>query len=845
MKKFLAFLLSLTLILTMFALPAFADTNPFDDTEVEIDHSGTPGSYNPLDFVDDLSNVGDVVTGDNDSKGDKNISDYINPGSTNPADVETATLNPDNGGADSTKPTGKDNAQTIIDKTNSINDFVDKHTGGSDNNSGNNTKDPFDDVVKDPLNADSDSKNTNTDNDNSQNVPADYNQKPEDFKGDAHTSTGEDGTVTATYPSGTVITQQKDGTWKGYDYAGRQVTLDADGTSHTTYSDGNVLTQNNDGSQTLQFKDGSRQEKNEDGSSTYVDKTGYRMDYDADGNSNGVIYFENGQSARITDENGDYVVGSFEITGPNGEKVTYNNTLDFNKVGDENYQGALTLTAEGNGKSSSVNYDIKSGEDGFSLDLDAHDSDGNSFTMSGNSSYDENGNQKFDMEIHQKGDDGSSGDITVSTYDDENGVTHTDINASATGDDGSTFTAVFKTTEDENGNGSTEFNMNGKEANGSHFEFKGNINGETGEGKISYNSENADGSNAKMDMEVKVNEDGTTSMEGNMSATDGKTGESSSITMSGTFDENGKGNAEINISETDKDGKKNSSTLKGTVDGENTVITVESSDGRSIKIAKNKDGEVTQFEDNNPDGSSVKLNDDGSKEYENTETGNKVKLDEDGNVVSCDITNDDGSKYTFIDCTGVLTTSDGKKVAWTHDDDGNLVIASPNDGKYTVDENGNLYYNGEPLLVGGKWVNVDNGFSNEEPETTTEAPTFIEQICGTYEMSGTSVVDMKGARPKSESRDFTVNVSDAGDGNITVSVKDEKSSFTETAKLDEGNKSASFDTTVSTEYAAFTYNCKITFDTSGGDPSAELTILLGNKGSEDGYAEIIVSGTKS
>ena len=130
-------------------------------------------------------------------------------------------------------------------------------------------------------------------------------------------------------------------------------------------------------------------------------------------------------------------------------------------------------------------------------------------------------------------------------------------------------------------------------------------------------------------------------------------------------------------------------------------------------------------------------------------------------------------------------------------------------------------------------------------ETTTESVNFLELICGTYEMSGTLVVDMKGASPKSESRDFTVNVSDAGDGNITVSVEDEKNSFTETAKLDEGNKSASFDTTVSTEYAAFTYNCKITFDTSGGDPSAELTILLGNKGSEDGYAEIIVSGPKS
>jgi len=764
MKKILAFLMALTLFLTMFATPVFA--SPFDDKEIEIDESGTPTNYNPINFVDDLSNVGDTVTGDNDSKGDKNISDYINPGSANPADVETATLNPDNGG------TTKDTAQTFIDKSNSAQTFIDKHTGGSDNNSGNNPKDPFDDVVKDPLNADSDSKNTNTDNDNSQNVPADYNQKPEDFMGDAHTSTGEDGTVTATYPSGTVITQQKDGTWKGYDYAGRQVTLDADGTSHTTYSDGNVLTQNNDGSQTLQYKDGSRDEINADGSGTYIDKTGFRQDYDSDGNSNGVIYFENGQSIRIKDENGDYVVGSFEITGPNGEKVTYSNTLDINNMGsDENgnprdFEGSFKLTAEGNGKSQDISWNYQESENNHSFDINYHDSDGNLFTMSGNSGYDENGNQKFDLEIHQKGDDGSSGDITVSTYDDENGVTHTEVNGNGTGADGSTFTGTFKKTEDENGNGSTEFDMNGKEADGSHFEFEGNINGETGMGNIHFNSENADGSNAKMDMEVKVNEDGTTSMEGNMSATDGKTGESSNIKMSGTFDENGNGNAEINISETDKDGKKNSSTLKGTVDGENTVITVESSDGRIIKIAKNKDGEVTQFEDNNPDGSSVKLNEDGSKEYENTETGNKVKLDEDGNVVSCDITNDDGSKYTFIDGTGVLTTKDGKKVAWTHDDDGNLVIASPNDGKYTVDENGNLYYNGEPLLVDGKWINVDTGFNFGE--TTTQAPTFMKQICGTYHLTGTCVSTVNQDRVETENKEFTVVISDAGNNCINM-----------------------------------------------------------------------------
>ena len=270
-----------------------------------------------------------------------------------------------------------------------------------------------------------------------------------------------------------------------------------------------------------------------------------------------------------------------------------------------------------------------------------------------------------------------------------------------------------------------------------------------------------------------------------------------------------------------------------------------SSKGDHINIEYDKDGNPISA-DIKTDSATMIMNEDGSVSFNDEKNNSYLTTDENGEITSLSVTKD-GSSYTFKDGTGVLTTDDGNKVMWTHDENGNLVIVSPNDGKYEVDPDGNLYYDGAPLRVNGIWVNVDSGYNPDESttETTTEAPDLIEQICGTYEMSGTSVVDMKGARPKSESRDFTVNVSDAGDGNITVSVEDEKNSFTETAKLDEGNKSASFDTTVSTEYAAFTYNCKITFDTSGGDPSAELTILLGNKGSEDGYAEIIVSGAKS
>jgi hypothetical protein len=135
-------------------------------------------------------------------------------------------------------------------------------------------------------------------------------------------------------------------------------------------------------------------------------------------------------------------------------------------------------------------------------------------------------------------------------------------------------------------------------------------------------------------------------------------------------------------------------------------------------------------------------------------------------------------------------------------------------------------------------------------ETTTESVNFLELICGTYEMTGNShIYGGKATFTDSGTEDiaasFTVTVTDADNGNINISAKNEKAEISGTAKLDEGNKSAAFDYSFGSEYVSGTYHCTITFDTSGGTPSAELIILLGDKGSESGYIETIVSGTKS
>jgi hypothetical protein len=763
MKKILAFLLSLTLVSTMFALPAFADTNPFSDDEVEINNSGDPGTYTPIDLADDFANMGDKANNDTDSN-DKNFSDYLNPsnGGGN-GNIETETLTPDNGGnTGTTAPKGKDTAQKILDKANDAQDFADKHSGSSDSKTvSGSPSDPFDDVVRDPLNNGSDNTNSGAAQNSAQ------ESKPDDLKGPSQTFTGDDGKQTTVYESGTVLKHNDDGTKSGYDNNGRKVTVDENGNASTDYPDGTKVTVNDDGTKTVNYPDGGREEHNADGSYTYIDVTGYRYDCASDGTKNGSIYFENGESIQITDEKGNYVVGSFEITGPNGEKVTYNNTLDFNKpFYDENgnrvdFGGSMTITAEGNGKSKSYTSEFNDTEDGVTLSTDYKDSDGNSVTVNGSSGQDENGNDVSNFEIHTKGDDGSSSDITVNSKQDENGNYNFEMNVNATGADGSTVTATATATESEDG--SMQMNYESKDSDGSNTSLNMNVDAQNGTAIADYNYTEADGSSGSFNFSSQTNEDGSTSMNMSMNSENKENGDKFNLSMNGTMDENGNfSNATVNMSTTEN-GKTTTAAL--TADENGGTATLKSSDGTNITW-ENKNGDISSFNITNSEGGTLTENEDGSKEFIDPKTGNTFKTDEDGNISSCSITTEDGSTYNYSDGTGVLVDKDGHKLMWTHDEDGNWVFVTPNEGKYEIDPDGNLYYNGKPVNFDGKQVNVDTGFNME---ATTLAPGFMEQICGTYHLTGTCVSTVTNSdRVETENKEFTVVISDAGNNCINM-----------------------------------------------------------------------------
>ncbi len=207
-----------------------------------------------------------------------------------------------------------------------------------------------------------------------------------------------------------------------------------------------------------------------------------------------------------------------------------------------------------------------------------------------------------------------------------------------------------------------------------------------------------------------------------------------------------------------------------------TTTTVKNSDGSIATMITDEDGNVVSGEVKSKDGSYLKVNEDGTTEIIDKKTGLDIKL-ENGVIKSAHIPTKSGT-YDFSDGTGVLVDKENdNKVMWTHDDDGNLVIVSPN-GEYTVDENGNLFKDGKPVLFDGKQVNVKTGFNTgeEATEEATEEPDFIEQICGKYHLTGTSVTVGEGVvgsgEPEKEEYDITVS---AGKGNnIKVSGTDGK-----------------------------------------------------------------------
>lgn len=88
-----------------------------------------------------------------------------------------------------------------------------------------------------------------------------------------------------------------------------------------------------------------------------------------------------------------------------------------------------------------------------------------------------------------------------------------------------------------------------------------------------------------------------------------------------------------------------------------------------------------------------------------------------------------GGSFNFYNGTGVLVDPEtGTKVLWTHDDDGELLLVSPDDAEYTTDEEGNLLKDGEPVLFDGVPVNVRSGLGEPGETEATEATEATEEL---------------------------------------------------------------------------------------------------------------------
>jgi len=387
-----------------------------------------------------------------------------------------------------------------------------------------------------------------------------------------------------------------------------------------------------------------------------------------------------------------------------------------------------------------------------------------------------------------------------------------------TGPNGEKVSFTYK--EDENGN-VTDFAINA-EGNGINNGFTASGDG-NGNYDISING--ADGSSFNGSFtNGEANEANFTSGDGNCESHYKRDGNQVSFTYR---DENGEGS----VSEITTDG--------------GTTTTVKNADGSTATVKTDNDGNVISGEVKSGDGSTLKVNDDGSTEIYDNKTGLKITM-KDGSVQDAHIPLKDGSSYDFDGDTGILVDkSTGNKVVWTHDENGNVVIKSPNKGEYTVDENGNLFYNGKPVTFDGKQVNVDTGFNfgEEATEETTEAPTFIEQICGTYSISSTmKIINDDAYFEETGTQEapitLTATISDAGNQQVNLTLTSEDGEGdTVTAKVDEANSMITFRYPYG--YGYYYEDCNITFTISGDDIS--ITLHMYGEG-EDWKGETVGRG---
>lgn len=762
MKRILSIFMILSVLTVSFLLPlpVSASDIPFSGVAIRVDHESSP-DYGADDLMDDLADAGRAIDGESqEDEGYKRFSDYLGGGDR---DLETNDTQPD------AQRNGKEQAQGFFEKKERADEMLPKYTGKEAPHV-TDSKDPASEIPNRYFDADDED-----DGSGKEENPPDYGFDFDDLSGPSQSFTGKDGTVTTVYDTGSVITTRPDGTRDGFDYAGRKFTQDADGNKTVTFSDGNTANVYADGRREFHFTDGNVIEYHDDDTTTLVNATGYRIDYDANDETNGMVYFRDGESARMFDEKGNPVIGSFTITGPNGEKLTYSNTIDYendheytDENGDLHYQfgGSYSLVSEGNGKTESVKMEMDISDKGCDVSIRSEKSDGSSSSTEMHSATDEDGNYKGECTYTATAADGSTFEMRMSDTEDSAGSETSETTMKVRDADGSFSDAEFKSTTGADGTGETlTGTMTSRGADGSELDLK--LRGDDNGCSFEVRSRVADGSELNLGMDGKRNADGSSDISLTSSYYNAETGEKGTSNISGHEDSSGEvTDVKAAFEIIGKDGTVDAMKITADAGGG----TIECSDGSTGTIQKDEKGEIASVDIDSPDGSFFKYDRDDGTEYSDAKTGDYYRAGADKTVEAAHFTSKtDGCTYDFHDGTGLFTSPDGGRVLWTHDDNGELIVTSP-DGSYTVDEDGNLYRNGEPVRKDGKWVNTDTGFkpeessqdpdedSSEEPEESeesseepseesSEAPETVryptlEEICGTYQNGSITITDL-------------------------------------------------------------------------------------------------------
>lgn len=304
------------------------------------------------------------------------------------------------------------------------------------------------------------------------------------------------------------------------------------------------------------------------------------------------------------------------------------------------------------------------------------------------------------------------------------------------GDNGETFTYKFDASENENGEYEVkEFSFS---ADGNGVDFHLFAKGD-GNGVVSLDSKSVDGATF-----VMTESDGVTRV-------DAVSGDG--VNEAHIFESVDKVSMTYKVSITFKD-ETGESSASEIITENGRELSIKISDGRSLTVKTDENGNVISGSQTSADGSYIKMDENGVQ-FSDTQTGDYFKVDKNGAITSVHMTYQSGATYDFSDGTGVLVDKEnGNKVMWTHDEDGSLVIVSP-ESNYTVDEKGNLFKDGEPVKFNGSFVNVEKGITPDkeapqsdetdppqEPSETDEPAAPVEtglsslRIAGTYSVSG-------------------------------------------------------------------------------------------------------------